>query len=203
MIRRNLTKAGMLMIACAALLSTTQASWAQLIPGLAPPYNPLLANPRLLANPYNPYGYNPYGYNPYGTRNPTNLAPRGVQPSGNYGPAQRQPCRAYPPAQPMAYAAYAPAPGRVAASQTNTVLLDVRVPTPDAEVWVSGAKTAKKGTSRTYISPPLVPGDRYVYEVRAQWYAQGQTTTQTRLVPVRAGDRLSIDFTLPAVKPQS
>ena len=110
MIRRNLTKAGMLMIACAALLLTAQASWAQLIPGLAPPYNPLLANPRLLANPYNPYGYNPYGYNPYGTRNPANLARPGVQPSSNYGPVQRQPCRAYPPAQPMAYAAYAPAP---------------------------------------------------------------------------------------------
>ncbi len=109
-----------------------------------------------------------------------------------------------PPAYaPYIYVSPASPPGPVADPQMNTVSLEVRVPTPEAEVWVSGALTARKGVVRTYISPPLVPGDRYAYEVHAQWYEQGQLTDQTRIVPVRAGDRLSVDFTIPAVKPES
>ena len=71
----------------------------------------------------------------------------------------------------------------------------IRVPA-DAELWFNGTKvTGEEGTVRKFTSPPLTPGQRYSYEVRAQWQKNGQTITTTREVSVKAGTRINVDFT--------
>jgi uncharacterized protein (TIGR03000 family) len=85
----------------------------------------------------------------------------------------------YPPAQP---------------SGNLPVLVRVWLPA-DAEVWFNGTPASQKGAYREFMSPPVPPGKGYVYEVRARWMVDGQPVEQTRTVRVRAGDRVSVDFT--------
>lgn len=81
------------------------------------------------------------------------------------------------------------------AQRDTTILAEVHLPTPDAELWVEGRKTASTGTWRQFLSPPLLPGERYVYEFRTRWYENGREVNRTREVPVRAGERIIVDFT--------
>jgi uncharacterized protein (TIGR03000 family) len=79
----------------------------------------------------------------------------------------------------------------------QAVTLEVTVPNPAAEVFVEGGRTRSVGKTRTFISPPLETGTRYTYEVKARWTEDGKEVEQTRRVPVRAGDRVQVDFTRP------
>jgi uncharacterized protein (TIGR03000 family) len=83
----------------------------------------------------------------------------------------------------------------------DTVQASVRLPTAAAELWVEGQKTISTGTWRRFSSPPLVPGERYIYEFRARWFDNGRELVQSRKVPVRAGERIIVDFTTPARSP--
>lgn len=72
--------------------------------------------------------------------------------------------------------------------------LILRVPA-DAELWFNGTKIAAEGTVRKYASPPLTPGRRYTYSIRAQWQKNGQTIKATREVHVKAGTHIDMDLT--------
>jgi uncharacterized protein (TIGR03000 family) len=76
----------------------------------------------------------------------------------------------------------------------NTVTIDVRVPDPDAVVWIDGHQTAQRGTARQFVSPPLTPGSAYRYEIRAEWTQGGRKVEQKQTVNVEAGQRLAVDF---------
>src|SRR5262249_60597035 len=76
----------------------------------------------------------------------------------------------------------------------NTVTIEVRVPDPEATVWIDGYKTTQRGTSRQFVSPPLTPGKTFRYEVRAEWTQNGKKVEQTQTVPVAAGHRVAVDF---------
>jgi uncharacterized protein (TIGR03000 family) len=67
-----------------------------------------------------------------------------------------------------------------------------------ASVFLEGAQTKQTGTSRQYVSPRLVPGKQYVYEIRARWMENGREVEQTRSMVVKAGDRLTVSFTRPS-----
>jgi uncharacterized protein (TIGR03000 family) len=69
----------------------------------------------------------------------------------------------------------------------------VEVPA-NAEVYLEGVKTRQTGTSRVFVSPPLTPGQQYVYEVRARWTENGQPVEQTRSLTVSAGQRITVRF---------
>jgi uncharacterized protein (TIGR03000 family) len=69
---------------------------------------------------------------------------------------------------------------------------------PNAEISFEESKTAQIGSSRLYVSPPLVPGENYTYTIRVSWKENGGEVTKTRKVGVRAGDRLSVVFRAPA-----
>src|SRR5262249_31075720 len=100
-----------------------------------------------------PYSYDTYPYS-YG----------GVAPSYADGTTS-----AAPPAatSPSAY------PGAAVTAQADTLAhLTVRVPA-DARVWFDGAATTSTGPVRQFPSPPLTPGKRYSYEVRASWKEGG------------------------------
>jgi uncharacterized protein (TIGR03000 family) len=107
---------------------------------------------------------------------------------------------------PDTYGAYTQGPGffystRVApasAPEEQVAYVHVRVSPPHAEISFEGNKTAQIGSSRLYVSPPLVPGQNYTYTIRVSWKENGGEVTQTRTVGVRAGDRLSVAFREPA-----
>ena len=106
---------------------------------------------------------------------------------------------------PDTYGAYTQGPGfyysarvaPVSAPEEQVAYVHVRVAPPDAEISFEGSKTAQIGSSRLYVSPPLVPGENYTYTVRVSWKENGGEVTQTRKVMVRAGDRLSVVFRAP------
>lgn len=75
-----------------------------------------------------------------------------------------------------------------------------------AEVWLEGQKMTQTGNPRVFVSPPLPPGQEFVYSVRVRWREQGEERVQTRTLSVRAGQRVTarfpeVDSTLPAALP--
>jgi uncharacterized protein (TIGR03000 family) len=91
----------------------------------------------------------------------------------------------------------APAEGSKAGKETGDRAARVRVTVPagDAEIWFQGQKTKRTGKVREFQSPPLTPGVNYTYEIRARWRDGDRSITQTRTVPVRAGQHVQVDFT--------
>jgi uncharacterized protein (TIGR03000 family) len=90
-------------------------------------------------------------------------------------------------------------------SSTATALPDTRahvtVSVPaDAEIWFNDTKTTVTGAIREYESPPLTPGDRYTYDVRARWNEDGHGVTQTQQVHVTAGNRVNVYFPVQATR---
>ena len=56
-----------------------------------------------------------------------------------------------------------------------------------AVVWVDGQRTRSAGATRYFYSPPLAPGRKYTYTLRAAWVEDGRWVGQTRDILVRAG----------------
>jgi uncharacterized protein (TIGR03000 family) len=79
----------------------------------------------------------------------------------------------------------------------NAVLIAVRVP-DSAVIWFDGDKRTETGSLREFVTPPLHPGQRYTYEIKAQWVENGQEVLQTRKVDIYAGDRLMVNLLAPA-----
>ena len=80
--------------------------------------------------------------------------------------------------------------------QSSIARLSVRVPR-DAAVWFEGSETTSMGPIREFQSPPLTPGSRYVYDIRARWNDNGHETTQTQNVEVAAGGHVTVNFPVP------
>jgi uncharacterized protein (TIGR03000 family) len=81
--------------------------------------------------------------------------------------------------------------------EDTTALIEVKLPASDADIWFQGERTSRSGTVRQFRSPPLVVGRIYTYDVLALWGEGGQSTKQLRKVSIKAGDRLTVDFTAP------
>ncbi len=90
---------------------------------------------------------------------------------------------------------YAPA----TASPDTTAHVTVSVPA-DAEIWFNDTKTTSTGAVREYQSPPLAPGGRFTYELRARWSQNGDEVTQTQQVAVTAGARINVHFPVQPAK---
>jgi uncharacterized protein (TIGR03000 family) len=75
----------------------------------------------------------------------------------------------------------------------RSVLIQMSVP-EGAQVWFGDRGTTQTGASRQFVSPPLTPGQLYVYDVRVRWNRDGQPAERTQRVTVRAGDRINLDF---------
>jgi uncharacterized protein (TIGR03000 family) len=63
-----------------------------------------------------------------------------------------------------------------------------------AQLWFDGKATTTTGSIRQFDSPPLTPGSRYSYEVRARWNENGHEVTQTQQVEVSAGAYVNVQF---------
>jgi uncharacterized protein (TIGR03000 family) len=77
--------------------------------------------------------------------------------------------------------------------------IDVHVPA-DAEVWFNDNKTAQTGTIRKFLSPPLVSGTPYTYEIHARWKDKGRETKQSQSITFHAGERAKLVFPKAASK---
>jgi uncharacterized protein (TIGR03000 family) len=88
-----------------------------------------------------------------------------------------------------------PAPTATAAAEVDLV-----VPA-DAELWVQDVRMQQQtGAVRLFVSPALPVGRDFRYRVRATYQDRGRAMTATRMLTVRAGERLKVDLlTLPAV----
>lgn len=71
-------------------------------------------------------------------------------------------------------------------AQTQVAGLVAHLP-EHALLWVEGTRTRLTGRTRYFQSPPLKPGHKYHYEVRAVWIEDGHWVSQTQSVPVEAG----------------
>jgi uncharacterized protein (TIGR03000 family) len=79
------------------------------------------------------------------------------------------------------------------ASRLGKGLLSVTVP-EDAKVFVNGRLTKTPGALRRYVSPGLVRGLSYTYEVRAEVEREGKKLSDTKMVSLRSGQRADVAF---------
>lgn len=86
-------------------------------------------------------------------------------------------------------------PGAIARLQDpTTALIVVRVPTPDAELWIEGEKLVRKGLERRFLSPSLMPRRDYAYIIRVRWQQDGKVQELSRRIVVRAGGTYNVDL---------
>jgi uncharacterized protein (TIGR03000 family) len=73
------------------------------------------------------------------------------------------------------------------------VLINLAVPA-NAEISFDGQETVQKGGFRQFISPPLIPGQEYSYDIEVRWTEDGTESTQSRRITVHAGDVVNLLF---------
>jgi uncharacterized protein (TIGR03000 family) len=76
----------------------------------------------------------------------------------------------------------------------NCAHLTVRV-RPEAQVWFGDYQTQQTGDARSFVSPPLMPGQDYTYEVHARWMENGRQVERQRKITVRANMAATVDLT--------
>jgi uncharacterized protein (TIGR03000 family) len=64
----------------------------------------------------------------------------------------------------------------------------------DAAIWFDENKTTQRGALRHFVSPPLIPGRDYHYDILAKWTESGKEVTQSRRITVHAGDVINVSF---------
>lgn len=73
--------------------------------------------------------------------------------------------------------------------------VDVRLPCPDATLWINQSKTSSTGLERTFESSRLTEGKEFRYELRASWNQDGKEVTDSRTIVVARGNSWVVDFT--------
>lgn len=87
-------------------------------------------------------------------------------------------------------------PAPALSSSANCCRMDVRLPHPDAELWVNQTRTQSSGAHRTFETPELADGKEFRYELVAKWQLNGEPISATRGVVVSGGKSVVVDFTL-------
>jgi len=128
---------------------------------------------RVLTQP--PIGSGIFGVGIYGYRN---LPPR---------PAPRTIYLEPPP--PPSVTAGGPPPIAARAAR-----ITVRLPQPNATLWIDKKETRSTGSERTFESPELADGQTFEYKLIARWISNGQEKAESRTVTVTAGQSMTVDF---------
>jgi uncharacterized protein (TIGR03000 family) len=111
-----------------------------------------------------------------------------VPPGSAYGPPSLGSAGGYMPIQPDQM------PGGDPNARPLNALVQVYVPTDDAELWFNGFKTVSSGQKREFTTPELTPGKLYSYEVRTRWMQDGKQFDRTRTLQVQAGAQAVMTF---------
>jgi uncharacterized protein (TIGR03000 family) len=95
---------------------------------------------------------------------------------------------------------YYPAPPADDAPKAAPVTIDVKLPA-EADLWIEGIKMKQSGELRTFISPKVEPGQRFVYDFRIRFTENGREITKTRTLIIYAGQHITVDFVNPPKTP--
>jgi uncharacterized protein (TIGR03000 family) len=83
----------------------------------------------------------------------------------------------------------------------NRAMIRVILPSTAADVWVDGVKMSDRlDNERLFVSPPLEPGHKYQYTIKARWPHRLDNVTQERTVTVTANHPAVVDFTKTTVR---
>jgi len=93
-----------------------------------------------------------------------------------------------------------PSSASTSPADDTTASLTVNVPA-DARLWIEGTPTTSTGPVREFNSPPLTPGNRYTYDIKASWQENGKEVTQAQQVRVTAGTHVNVNFPVPPRTP--
>jgi uncharacterized protein (TIGR03000 family) len=75
--------------------------------------------------------------------------------------------------------------------------LRVRLPA-GAELLVDGTRTKQTSAERIFQTPPLEPGKRYIYNLKAIWKEDGKEVVREKVVRVQAGRETALDLNEPS-----
>lgn len=89
-----------------------------------------------------------------------------------------------------------------AAAPETTARVNVLLPS-DADLFIQGVRMSEPGSYREFVSPPLIPGEDYTYDIRARWNENGREVTRNQVVRVRAGERTDVDLMRAAAPPEA
>lgn len=107
-------------------------------------------------------------------------------PASQYYPLETNPDYSTPPPPPKAQPV-----------DVGEARISVIVPTPDAKIWFNDTPTTTQGKQREYRTSGLDPSKTYTYTIRAEWLDNGRAMTQTRVVPIQAGQMSVANFGQP------
>jgi uncharacterized protein (TIGR03000 family) len=93
----------------------------------------------------------------------------------------------------MAVGLPAPSPQMEYSIREVTARVVVRLP-DDAHLEFGGVAVPQTGRIRQFVTPTLVPGRPYRYEIRATWQEDGREVVLERSVRVYAGEKTEVDF---------
>ncbi|MER3416596.1 MAG: hypothetical protein C4297_10340 [Gemmataceae bacterium] len=71
----------------------------------------------------------------------------------------------------------------------------VLLPVEDALVFFEGVQTQQQGKERLFVSPPLEPGRKFTYSIKAQWKEGDKPVEREKQIEVEAGMVVIVDFT--------
>jgi uncharacterized protein (TIGR03000 family) len=81
--------------------------------------------------------------------------------------------------------------------RANTAEVMAYVP-ENALLWFDGEPTKQRGVLREFESPPLQAGKKYAYQVRLVWFEEGHWVSETKKLPVSAGEMTCLFLTKPS-----
>jgi uncharacterized protein (TIGR03000 family) len=143
------------------------------------------------AYPYYDSGYEPYysgtGYDPYYSA---------YSPLGSDAVIVPTTSSAQAPDTGSASPLITATPSGAPASAGGPAQITVRLPA-GADLWFEGTKMSATGPVREFSTPPLTPGQRYTYSIRARWNEGETAIDQTRKAVFTAGGKLDVSFPVP------
>jgi uncharacterized protein (TIGR03000 family) len=83
--------------------------------------------------------------------------------------------------------------GPPATVDNDKLLLTVRMPSSDAQLWIDGKPTEQRGFERNFVSPSLDPGT-YKYSLKATWNENGREVTREKQVRFQPGRQMTVAF---------
>jgi len=90
----------------------------------------------------------------------------------------------------MAMAGWSQSPDKEA-----PIRLTIKVPDPNATLFVDDTATRQKGETRYFESPPVPTGKKYSYTLKVTWLEGGKEKSRSRKVRVDPGKENNIDLT--------
>jgi uncharacterized protein (TIGR03000 family) len=87
-----------------------------------------------------------------------------------------------------------PLPPVATLAQPAALEVEVRVPHTEARLFIDGAEAKGAGLVRKFATPPLTDTTAHTYDLRAEWAEGGLTTTHSKQVTGRAGEKVVVEF---------